>query len=255
MAPAVKASKAFGPESLLITASPAFKRKPSRSRSLTIAPGEEGAASLTTVSRWPDGVGYDVFESPTGPITVIGSPGGLHEIFLSSGPESGGARRTPAVVDSLRHAPHDPIISQAREQLLEYFRSERRAFTLPLAPLTGTAFQRAAWAALARIPYGRVTSYGEQARDMGLAVAAARAVGAANGRNPLPIIVPCHRVVGKTGALTGFASGLHHKEALLKLEASVAGRFPRAGLPWKSLSMSEEVGRDRDTTCGVACVP
>lgn len=238
MVPAVKASKQVVRSGALLIAAPvAMKRRVSKEKRGVDAAVEETPAT-TPNYRSVDGVGYDVFDSPTGPVTLIASFGGLHEIFLGAAPESAGGRRTPPVVDSLRRVPHDPIICQAREQLQEYFRSERTEFTVPLAPLMGTKFQRAAWAALARIPYGSVISYGEQARNMGLLAASARAVGAANGRNPLPIIVPCHRVVGKSGSLTGFASGLDKKETLLRLEAKAIGA---TALTWISLHAE---GRD-----------
>jgi methylated-DNA-[protein]-cysteine S-methyltransferase len=109
-----------------------------------------------------------------------------------------------------------PVLADCAAQLTEYFRGRRRQFSLPLAP-RGTAFQRTVWHALEQIPYGALRSY----RDIATAIgnpAAVRAVGAANGRNPLPIVVPCHRVIGSDGGLTGFAGGLHAKSFLLELE-------------------------------------
>jgi methylated-DNA-[protein]-cysteine S-methyltransferase len=103
-----------------------------------------------------------------------------------------------------------------REQLDEYFAGRRRRFDLPLAP-AGTPFQRQVWEALAAIPYGETRTYGEVARSLGRPDAS-RAVGAANGANPLPIVIPCHRVVGSDGSLTGFGGGLETKSALLELE-------------------------------------
>ncbi len=112
----------------------------------------------------------------------------------------------------------DEPFGEVKRQLGEYFRGERREFDLELAP-EGTPFQLAAWRELRRIPYGRTISYGEQARRMGRPKAA-RAVGAANGRNPISIIVPCHRVVGADGSLTGFGGGLDVKKKLLALEGA-----------------------------------
>jgi methylated-DNA-[protein]-cysteine S-methyltransferase len=106
---------------------------------------------------------------------------------------------------------------EAIDQLNAYFAGERRRFDLPLAP-EGTPFQREVWSALTTIPYGETVSYGELARQLGKP-AATRAVGAANGRNPIPIIIPCHRVIGADGSLTGFGGGLAVKRALLALEA------------------------------------
>jgi methylated-DNA-[protein]-cysteine S-methyltransferase len=113
----------------------------------------------------------------------------------------------------------DPVLSSCASQLEEYFAGERDTFDLPLAA-GGTDFQRAVWAALADIPYGELRSY----RDIAEAIdnpAAVRAVGAANGRNPLPIVVPCHRVIGSDGSLTGFAGGLEAKTRLLQLEGAL----------------------------------
>jgi methylated-DNA-[protein]-cysteine S-methyltransferase len=114
---------------------------------------------------------------------------------------------------------------ETREQLASYFRGERRSFDVPLAP-RGTEFQQAIWAELQRIPYGETTTYGEMARRLG-SPGASRAVGLANGRNPIGIIVPCHRVIGARGELTGYAGGLARKEALLAFEQSVKARGPR----------------------------
>lgn len=110
------------------------------------------------------------------------------------------------------------VLDRAAAQLDEYFAGKRTRFALPIAPL-GTAFQRAVWAALCEIPRGETRSYGELARQLGRP-AASRAVGAANGANPLSIIVPCHRLVGSTGALTGYAGGLAAKQWLLGLEGA-----------------------------------
>jgi len=119
------------------------------------------------------------------------------------------------------------LLERAARQLAQYFAGERRAFDLPLAA-GGTDFQRAVWRALERIPYGTTISYGELARRVGNP-RASRAVGAANGRNPLPIVVPCHRVIGGDGRLTGFGGGLPIKEALLALEAQGCGLFRTEG--------------------------
>ena len=100
----------------------------------------------------------------------------------------------------------------------QYFAGKLQAFTSPLVPLGGTEFQQRVWLSLRDIPYGRTICYQEQAVALGLSPTACRAVGGANGKNPLAIVVPCHRVVGKSAALTGFASGVHKKEFLLNLE-------------------------------------
>ena len=113
----------------------------------------------------------------------------------------------------------DPLLRRAVTQLDEYFRGERDRFELPLAP-KGTDFQRRVWRELETIPLGTTLSYGELAGRVG-DPKASRAVGAANGRNPIAIVVPCHRVIGADGSLTGYAGGLARKEALLRLEGSI----------------------------------
>ncbi|MGP0066668.1 MAG: methylated-DNA--[protein]-cysteine S-methyltransferase [Isosphaeraceae bacterium] len=113
----------------------------------------------------------------------------------------------------------DRALADVREQLRAYFAGEGFSFDLPMR-MAGTSFQRLAWAGLLSIPYGTTVSYGEQARRIGRP-AASRAVGAANGRNPIAIIVPCHRVIGSDGSLTGYGGGLHLKRWLLEFEASV----------------------------------
>ncbi len=123
---------------------------------------------------------------------------------------------------------HNPILTKTEAQLAEYFAGKRQHFDLSLDP-QGTTFQRAVWDALLAIPYGETRSYGQLARQLGNPNAT-RAVGAANGRNPLSIVVPCHRVVGSTGKLTGFAGGLHTKSFLLELEARTL-RLTAATLP------------------------
>ena len=113
----------------------------------------------------------------------------------------------------------DPALSACAKQLREYFAGERRSFDLPLSP-TGTEFQKNVWAALKAIPYGKLRSYRDIAESLDNPKAV-RAVGAANGRNPIPIVVPCHRVIGSDGSLTGFAGGLEAKKVLLKLEGAI----------------------------------
>lgn len=113
----------------------------------------------------------------------------------------------------------DAVLTEAARQLAEYFAGERERFDLPLAP-RGTEFQRRVWRALSAIPYGTTVSYGTIAARLSLPPGSARAVGVANSQNPLPIVVPCHRVIGADGGLTGFAGGLARKEALLALEGS-----------------------------------
>jgi methylated-DNA-[protein]-cysteine S-methyltransferase len=112
----------------------------------------------------------------------------------------------------------DPLLAEAEAQLQAYFAGERRRFELPLSP-RGTDFQRRVWSAVGAIPYGETASYSALAAAVG-SPSAWRAVGAANGRNPLPVVVPCHRVLGAAGALTGYGGGLERKRALLDLESA-----------------------------------
>jgi methylated-DNA-[protein]-cysteine S-methyltransferase len=123
---------------------------------------------------------------------------------------------------SARGLPDEPsaVLDDAAAQLEAYFAGELIAFDLPL-DLDGTEFQRHCWLALATIPYGQTVSYGEQSRRIGLGPDSARAVGAANGQNPLPIVLPCHRVIGADGSLTGFGGGLHIKRFLLEHEGAL----------------------------------
>jgi methylated-DNA-[protein]-cysteine S-methyltransferase len=149
-------------------------------------------------------------ETPIGPLTLVASDRGLRGVLFAG----------QAVPSDAVSGP-DPVIDAAARQLREWFAGARTAFDLPLDLAGATAFQGRAWLALAEIPYGTTRSYGEQARVLG-APRAARAVGAANGRNPLPVVLPCHRLVGADGALTGFAGGLPVKRALLAHEAATA---------------------------------
>jgi methylated-DNA-[protein]-cysteine S-methyltransferase len=152
---------------------------------------------------------YCYIESPIGDLLLAGDADGLSYI----GFPKGSMRREPESDWIFNEKP----LEDARRQLSEYFAGERRRFDLPLR-LSGTEFQVSVLQALQEIPYGETVSYGEIARRIGRPKAV-RAVGAANGRNPLPIVVPCHRVIGSTGDLTGFGGGLDTKEALLRLEA------------------------------------
>lgn len=156
---------------------------------------------------------YCYHDSPIGELLLAGDGEALFLVSFPDGPK----RREPEP-DWIRD---EKPFAVARRQLDEYFAGERRAFDLPLKP-TGTAFQRRVLEELMRIPYGETTSYGDIAERIGRP-AAVRAVGAANGRNPLPIVIPCHRVIGKDGSLTGFGGGLPTKRALLRLESEHSG--------------------------------
>jgi methylated-DNA-[protein]-cysteine S-methyltransferase len=161
-----------------------------------------------------------VLPTPIGPLTLVASPSGLRAVLWSVDDATRvpgvALDETPARSDKAAARSEEVIIDQAAEELDEYFEGARRSFDVPLDPV-GTAFQRRAWAALRTIPYGETVTYGEQAERLGDR-RKARAVGAANGRNPISIIVPCHRVVGSNGSLTGFAGGLDVKAWLLDHE-------------------------------------
>jgi methylated-DNA-[protein]-cysteine S-methyltransferase len=165
--------------------------------------------------------------SPLGPLTLLACPEGLRSVAWVG--------ESPAVVSALERpvasalagsdSAATSILRAAATQLEEYFRGLRTTFDLPLDP-PGTPFQRSAWEVLRTIPFGQTMTYGAQARRLGGANKA-RAVGAANGRNPLAIIVPCHRVIGADGSLTGFAAGVERKAWLLRHEAALAGSVNR----------------------------
>lgn len=129
----------------------------------------------------------------------------------------------PGIAADWQQAPRATMIAQSRKQLDEYFAGTRTAFELPVEP-TGTTFQCGVWRALQKIPYGTTINYGTLARRIGKP-SASRAVGAANGRNPISIVIPCHRVIGANGDLTGYAGGMARKDALLRLEAKRIENF------------------------------
>jgi len=154
--------------------------------------------------------------SPVGVLTLVASDVGLVAVLW---PEDD--PRRVRLEAAPKDAEHD-VLKVAMAQLQEYFASARREFDLPF-DVRGTAFQKQVWEQLLAIPYGETRSYGDIARRLGKP-AASRAVGAANGRNPLSIVVPCHRVIGTSGTLTGFAGGLEAKRALLELEGIQMGK-------------------------------
>lgn len=147
--------------------------------------------------------------SPLGPLMLVSDGTALTAVRFDGESGAGDATTT-----------EDPVLTAAREQLEAFLSGERREFDVPLRP-AGTPFQQEVWTALREIPYGETMGYGELAARLGRP-AAARAVGLANGRNPLPVIVPCHRVIGASGALTGYGGGLERKRFLLGLEARVS---------------------------------
>src|SRR5262245_28463816 len=147
-----------------------------------------------------------VVDTPVGPLGLVASDTALRAVLFDGG--------------RIRPEGRSPVLAEAARQLAAYFSGDLVTFDLPVE-LDGTEFQRRCWLALASIPYGQTVSYGEQARRLGLGSDAARAVGAANGQNPLPVVLPCHRVIGANGSLTGFGGGLHRKRFLLEHEGAL----------------------------------
>jgi methylated-DNA-[protein]-cysteine S-methyltransferase len=159
---------------------------------------------------------YEDITSPIGRLRLIASGDELVGIWFEHGRDAG--KKDLNLVKGT-----SAVLENTKRQLLEYFRGERHDFDLPLAP-RGTEFQQRVWRRLREIEYGTTTTYGALAQDLGNP-AASRAVGLANGSNPIPIVIPCHRVIGASGALTGFGGGLPIKSALLALERDA--RQPR----------------------------
>lgn len=162
---------------------------------------------------------YVTIESPIGPLTLVAQGGALACLYMNDhrhAPEVsafGAAEPGPG--------PQAEVLELTEHQLAEYFAGERQEFNIPLH-MPGTPFQQQVWAGLRQIPFGETISYGELARRLGQPNAS-RAVGLANGKNPVSIIVPCHRVIGASGRLTGYGGGLDRKQLLLDLERKVSG--------------------------------
>ncbi|HEY2153800.1 MAG TPA: methylated-DNA--[protein]-cysteine S-methyltransferase [Vicinamibacterales bacterium] len=156
-----------------------------------------------------------IMDSPVGKLVLVATDEGLAAILWER--DRPGRVRLDIEAEDPRH----PVLVETERQLHEYFSGRRTMFSLKLNP-SGTTFQRDVWQALLTIPFGETRSYGQIAQQIGRP-RAVRAVGAANGRNPLSIVAPCHRVIGATGALTGFAGGLEVKARLLALEGTVVG--------------------------------
>jgi len=154
---------------------------------------------------------WTLIDSPVGELRVVERNGAIAAIEYTP-------FRPPSDGRPLGERDDDhPVLVEARRQLAAYFARELKEFDLPLAP-EGSDFQRRVWQQLELIPYGETASYGEIAHRLGHTNAASRAVGLANGRNPIPIVIPCHRVIGANGTLTGYAGGLGRKQTLLELE-------------------------------------
>lgn len=160
----------------------------------------------------PNALHYSEMESPLGPLLLMGDGSALSGLYMEE------QKYRPALPSGCRRA--DDSFRVVREQLRAYFAGELREFDLPIAG-QGTTFQMAVWQALCSIPYGTTETYGNLARRLGRA-GASRAVGLANGRNPIGIIVPCHRVIGANGSLTGYGGGVERKRWLLEHERRLA---------------------------------
>lgn len=159
---------------------------------------------------------WTVLDSPVGPLLVTTDGAAVTRILFAS--DRRGRPGWEGLDDPDARDDGQAVLVTAATQLAEYFARERRGFDLPLAP-HGSGFQQRVWAALCTIPYGTTTSYGRIAERLGLPPGASRAVGLANGSNPIPIVIPCHRVIGADGSLTGYGGGLDRKRLLLDLES------------------------------------
>jgi methylated-DNA-[protein]-cysteine S-methyltransferase len=153
---------------------------------------------------------YQLHDTPVGELLLLSNGDALTATHMTAG------KYVPTMNGEWVRDERLPVLMQTKRELDAYFQGKLRAFTMKLAP-HGTDFQKRAWIALSKIPYGETRTYGQQAQIVGQP-SAVRAIGAANGKNPIGIIVPCHRVIGANGSLTGYAGGLHNKEFLLKLE-------------------------------------
>jgi methylated-DNA-[protein]-cysteine S-methyltransferase len=154
---------------------------------------------------------WTVIDSPIGDLRLVARDGALTQVEFSPFRDADGRPRG-------ERADGDPLLVEAGRQLRAYFAKELTTFDLPVAPV-GSEFQQRVWKELCTIGFGETLTYGEIARRLGMtATRAARAVGVANGRNPIPVVIPCHRVIGADGTLTGYAGGLDRKQLLLSLE-------------------------------------
>ncbi len=157
---------------------------------------------------------WTVMQSPVGDLRIVAQDDAITRVEFSPHRRPEDGRPVGECCDDA------PLLVEARAQLAAYFARELKEFTLPLAPI-GTDFQHQVWAQLCKIPWGETATYGQIAHRLGRTNAASRAVGLANGRNPIPIVVPCHRVIGADGTLTGYAGGMDRKQVLLDIEADV----------------------------------
>ena len=160
---------------------------------------------------------YDYFDSPQGRMLLVASDAGLSGVYFAR--QKYFPKKEKAWSRSARHA----LLQQTKRELKEYFAGKRKRFEVALDP-QGTVFQRGIWKAISKVGFGRTLTYGELARRAGHP-GSARAAGAATGRNPIGIIVPCHRIMGSDGSLTGYAGGLNRKRELLEMEGVLSGEL------------------------------
>jgi methylated-DNA-[protein]-cysteine S-methyltransferase len=156
---------------------------------------------------------YDFYDSPQGKMLLVANDKGLSGVYFA------GQKYFPQIDPEWRQDARNASLHQAKRELAEYFNGKRERFEMTLAP-EGTPFQRSVWKAIFAVDFGKTITYGELARRAGCP-GSARAAGAATGRNPISVIVPCHRIVGSNGSLTGYAGGLDRKRALLALESGI----------------------------------
>jgi methylated-DNA-[protein]-cysteine S-methyltransferase len=166
---------------------------------------------------------YSLLSTPVGRLALIASSRGLCAVLWAADLKQ---QKVKSMIGALNRDENHPVLLRAARQLEEYFKGGRTKFDLPLDVRGGTTFQKRAWLELRKIPFGQTISYRDQAQNLGDAKKA-RAVGGANGKNPLSIIVPCHRVIAASGQLGGFGGGLKAKKYLLNLESARAGASSR----------------------------
>lgn len=177
------------------------------------------ATAIATATATGSATVYARLASPLGPLLACARDGAVAGLWFED------ERHAPLPGPDWRHAPDDDTLRQLERELGEYFGGKRRAFDVAVAP-EGTPFQQSVWRALRTVPYGATASYGAIAAAIGRP-RAVRATGAANGRNPVSIVIPCHRIVGADGSPTGYAGGIARKEWLLLLENGIAATPPR----------------------------
>ena len=176
-------------------------------------------SSVRVLQHLPENAVYDKIPSPVGDLWLVASDEGLHIITWGKDFKDPKSKKA---LSKIKKAPRHKIISQTKKQLGEYFKGKRKEFDIPLV-MDGTTFQKQAWKQLTKIPYGKTFSYQKQASRLG-DLKKARAVGTANSKNPISIVVPCHRVIAKNGSLSGFGGGVNRKQFLLDLEKNYSNQ-------------------------------